>query len=350
MTVAVWRETDVDGRPPVRVTTVWVVVTVDVGMTQADEHKHRRSARGARTLGAWHAPVTSEATRTVPLAAMTVRIFISVDMEGIGGITTVRQTTRGTDDYSWARQLMTHETNAAIAGAADAGALKIVVSDSHGDMGNLLPLELDPRAELVQGTPKLPWSMMTGIEEGFTGCVFLGYHAGAGTGAAILDHTFTGWFADIRVNGLSWNETHLNTALAGTFNVPLLFVSGDEECCNQATAALPWVRAFATKTGFAAMSGRTKSPKTVQDATRRLVVESVKNADKAQVCRPDVPFALEALLTSSALGDMLAIVPGAERTSPRSVKFECADVRTMYRMLLTWLNLGRRVGPRTPVE
>ena len=281
---------------------------------------------------------------------MTIRIFISVDMEGIGGITTVRQTTRGTDDYAWARQLMTQETNAAIAGAADVGALKIVVSDSHGDMGNILPLELDPRAELVQGTPKLPWSMMTGIEEGFTGCVFIGYHAGAGTASAILDHTFTGWFADIRVNGLSWNETHLNAALAGTFNVPLLFVSGDEECCNQATAALPWVRAFATKTGFAAMSGRSKSPKTVQDATRRLVAESVKNADKAQVWKPDGPFALEALLTSSVLGDMLAIVPGTERTSPRSVKFESLDVRTMYRMLLTWLNLGRRVGPRTPVE
>ena len=86
----------------------------------------------------------------------------------------MRQTTRGTDDYTWARRMMTEETNAAIAGAADAGALKIVVSDAHGDMGNILPMELDPRAELVQGTPKLPWSMMTGIEEGFTGCVFLG--------------------------------------------------------------------------------------------------------------------------------------------------------------------------------
>ncbi len=66
-----------------------------------------------------------------------MRVYLSVDMEGIGGITTVRQVTRGTDDYAWARQLMTQETNAAIAGAADAGALKIVVSDSHGDMGNI---------------------------------------------------------------------------------------------------------------------------------------------------------------------------------------------------------------------
>ena len=146
---------------------------------------------------------------------MTLRIFISVDMEGIGGITTVRQTTRGTDDYAWARQLMTQEANAAIAGAFDAGALKIVVSDAHGDMGNILPMELDPRAELVQGTPKLPWSMMTGIEEGFTGCVFLGYHAGSGTANAILDHTYTGWFADIhqwKVSSIS--EENLALALS----------------------------------------------------------------------------------------------------------------------------------------
>ena len=149
-------------------------------------------------------------------------------------------------------------------------------------MGNILPLELDPRAELVQGTPKLPWSMMTGIEEGFTGCVFLGYHAGSGTADAILDHTYTGWFADIRVNGLSWNETHLNAALAGTFNVPLLFVSGDDECCNQATAALPWVQRVLDEDGVRlATSGRSKSPKTVQDATRRLVAESIKHADRA---------------------------------------------------------------------
>jgi D-amino peptidase len=281
---------------------------------------------------------------------MTVRVFISVDMEGIGGITTVRQVTRGTDDYTWARLLMTQEANAAIAGAADAGALKIVVSDAHGDMGNILPHQLDPRAELVQGTPKLPWSMMTGIEEGFTGCVFIGYHAASGTAGAILDHTYTGWFADIRVNGLSWNETHMNAALAGTFHVPVLFVSGDEECCNQATAAMPWIKAFATKTAFAATSGRSKSPKTVQDATRRLVADSVKHADRAEVWNPTGPFALEALLTSSVLADMLSIAPGTERTSARSVRFETEDIRTVYRMLLTWMNLGRRVAPSSRVE
>src|SRR4029078_7125520 len=106
----------------------------------------------------------------------------------------------------------------------------------------------------------------------------------------------------------------------------------------------------ATMRGCSLRRGRRRSRKSVRDATRRLVAESVKNVDKAQVWKPDGPFAIEALLTSSALGDMLAIAPGTERPSPRSGKFETPDVRTMYRMLLTWLNLGRRVGPRTPVE
>ena len=58
---------------------------------------------------------------------------------------------------------MTDEANAAIEAAFDASARKVVVSDSHADMGNLLPHRLDQRAELVQGTPKVPFSMMTGI-------------------------------------------------------------------------------------------------------------------------------------------------------------------------------------------
>ena len=47
---------------------------------------------------------------------------------------------------------------------------------------------------------------------------------------------------------------------------------------------------------------------------------------------------------------MLAIAPGTERTSARSVQFQSDDIRMLYRMLLTWMNLGRRVGPESPVE
>jgi D-amino peptidase len=277
-------------------------------------------------------------------------IFISVDMEGVGGITTARQTTRGTDDYAWARRLMTQEANAAAEGAFDVGAIDVVVSDSHGDMGNLLPHELDGRVELAQGTPKLPWSMMAGIDDRFAGAVFVGYHAGAGTAGAILDHTYTGWLADVRVNGESWNETHLNAALAGTFDVPVLVVAGDRACCEQAEARLPWVRTVATKEGFGNRSGRSRSPENVRDDLRRVVSDAVKLADRAEVWRPPGPYALEVDVTSTALADLLAIAPGTERPGVRTLRFETDDLRMIYRAVLTWMNLGRRVAPGSPLE
>jgi len=278
-------------------------------------------------------------------------IFVSVDMEGIGGVTTVRQTTRGTDDYTWARLLMTYEANAAVAGAFDAGADEVVVSDSHGDMGNVLPHELDRRAELVQGTPKLPWSMMAGIDEDFDGAIFVGYHAGAGTAGAILDHTYTGWLADVRVNAESWNETYLNTALAGTFGVPVLVVAGDRACCDQAQARLPWVRTVVTKDGFGSRAGRSRSPDGVREELRQVVADAVKLADQqGQVWLPRGPYTLEVDVTSTALADLLSIMPGSERHGPRTLRFDTHDIRLLYRAVLTWMNLGRRVAPGAPIE
>ena len=281
---------------------------------------------------------------------MSLSIFISVDMEGIAGITTLRQTVRGTDDYPWAREIMTHEANAAIAGAFDAAAGKVIVSDSHGDMGNLLPHELDQRADLVQGSPKVPYSMMTGIEEDVDCAIFVGYHAGAGTPDAILAHTYTGFIADLRVNGDPWNETHLNAALAGTFGVPVGFVAGDRACCDQAKARLPWIKTVAVKEGFGDRVGRSMSPTKAQEAIRGMVRDVVKNTERLEVWRPDGPYTLELDLANTAVTDLCALAPGTDRTGSRTVSFTSDDFRMVYRCLLTWMHLGRSVAPRSPVE
>ena len=285
---------------------------------------------------------------------MAPSVFISVDMEGIAGITTLRQCTRGTDDYAWGRQLMTAEASAAVAGAADAGARKIVVSDSHADMGNLLPHELDPRADLIQGTPKLPWSMLAGIDAGdepFAAAVFVGYHAGAGTQDAVLDHTYSGAFTEVRVNEQPWNETHLNAALAGSFGVPVVFVSGDKACCDQAKDRLPWVRTVAVKEGFGNRTGKTQSPSRAQAAIRGLVREAIKGVEHgaAEVWTPAGPFALEVDTVNTNVADAIAIAPGSERCGPRSVRSSVDDVPTAYRALLTWMALARRTAPVAPV-
>jgi D-amino peptidase len=279
-----------------------------------------------------------------------VDVFISIDMEGIAGITTLRQTYRGTDDYTWARELMTEEANAAITGAFEAGIDRVVVSDSHGDMGNLLPHRLDQRAELVQGTPKVPFSMMTGIEGGFLCALFLGYHAGAGTLGAILDHTYTGFFVDVRVNGESWSEAQLNAALAGTFGVPVALVVGDRACCDQASARLPGVRTLSVKEGFGANSGRSQSPELARTLIRAATQEAIRQAGDLPPFQPAPPYTLEVDMLNTRIADVASLQLRTERPAPRTLRLETDDIRELYQVLVSWMTLGNTVAPHYRVD
>src|SRR5262249_13441706 len=79
----------------------------------------------------------------------TMKIYITVDMEGISGINGDDQLSPGQPEYGRARKLMAEDANAAIRGAFEAGATDVLVNDSHGGMRNLLPEDLDPRARLI---------------------------------------------------------------------------------------------------------------------------------------------------------------------------------------------------------
>ncbi len=118
-------------------------------------------------------------------------VFISVDMEGVAGIVHLHQVMRGTPEYERSCRLMTAETNAAIAGARQAGAVRFLVNDSHGDMRNLLVDELDPAAEVITGADKL-YFMGAGLDPSFEAAFFIGYHASVGVQGAIMDHTYAG--------------------------------------------------------------------------------------------------------------------------------------------------------------
>src|SRR5438034_2483734 len=99
-----------------------------------------------------------------------MRVYISVDMEGIAGVVHESQTDPTTPafaaEYGRFRRLMTAEANAAVEGALAAGATRVLVNDSHWFMRNLLAEELHQAAELVSGDPK-PRSMVQDIDGGF---------------------------------------------------------------------------------------------------------------------------------------------------------------------------------------
>jgi D-amino peptidase len=78
-----------------------------------------------------------------------LKVYVSVDMEGISGVNSDNQTSAAGAEYGRARKLMVEDANATIRGAFEGGATEVVVNDSHGSQRNLLPEDLDPRARLT---------------------------------------------------------------------------------------------------------------------------------------------------------------------------------------------------------
>src|SRR6266480_4107225 len=278
--------------------------------------------------------------------AMT-NVFISIDMEGIAGIAHRQQVTRGMGDFSIGRELMTKEANAAIEGSFEGGATSVVVNDSHGDMFNLLPEQLDPRAELILGSPKVPLSMMQGFGSEFDVALFLGYHAAAGTEAAVLDHTYYGrllW--DVRINGESQTEASLNAAVAGTMGVPVGLVTGDDKACAQAEKQLPGVRTVVVKQAFGRGMARSLHPQAARDLIRAAATDVVRDPSQFQPLHPEPPFVLEADVLNTGIADLCSLAPGVERTGPRTLRFETDDFMQAFRCLLTFTYLGESEAPR----
>ncbi len=131
-----------------------------------------------------------------------LRVFISVDMEGVSGVIHWDDVSETGRDYGLFRRLMTEETNAAIEGALAAGATDILVRDGHDTGRNILPDLLRPEARLIRDWSGGPLSMMEGIDKTFDAVVFIGYHARAGTPDAVLKHTMSLSIFDIVLNGV----------------------------------------------------------------------------------------------------------------------------------------------------
>ena len=267
-------------------------------------------------------------------------VFISIDMEGIAGIAHLQQVMRGSDDFPASRQLMTDEANAAVAGSFEGGASAVVVNDSHGDMYNLLAERMDPRAELLIGSPKV-LSMMQGFGPEFEVALFIGYHAAVGTQAAVMDHTYSGRLLyEVRVNGEPVTEAELNAAFAGTYCVPVGLVTGDDKICALASKKIPGVRTVMVKEAYGRNVARSLHPQVARDAIRKAAGEAVAGKGDLSPYLIEPPIVLEADIANTSATDLCALAPGAERTGPRTVRFETEDFREAFRCLLAWVYLG----------
>ncbi len=271
------------------------------------------------------------------------KVFISVDMEGISGVVQPAQLGPDGFEYQRAREWMTGEVNAAIAGIREAGPAEIVVADSHGNAQSLLIDKLPDDVRTVRGFPR-PLEMMQGIDDSFSAAVFIGYHASEWTPNAVRGHTISSArLLGIKLNGAEVSEGMYNAALAGQFGVPVAFVSGDRLAVTQLQQVAPAAEGAIVKEPYGYHSALTVTPARgqamIREGLKRAMVKLASGA--LTPYRVTAPIALEVGFKLTIDAERAAFVPGLTRSDAHSVKGTFRDMTEITRLLqvLTSLEL-----------
>ncbi len=251
-----------------------------------------------------------------------MRVFISADIEGISGVV------NGRDEEQFAAgEWMTRDVNAAVEGAFEGGAARVVVRDAHGSARNIKPELLDSRAELCRGWGR-DNTMVEGVEEGFDRLFLVGYHACAGTENGVLSHTWSGWVRGVRLGEHAVGEIGLAAATAGAAGVPLAFVSSDEQGTQEAERLIPGLRTATVKYG-SVRTGARMVP--FQEAHRR-----IREAARAATAEPapepfaaGFPLVAEITLRDQAMAAAASRIPTVRRTGDYAVAMDCPDIRAL---------------------
>ncbi len=270
-----------------------------------------------------------------------MRVYVSVDMEGIGGVSHPDPTSRSDPGYPTAVALMAGEANAAIEGAFAGGATAVVVNDSHGQMFNLPPEALDPRATLVQGHK--PWSMVEGARDGGFGvALFVGYHTRAGHPTGTISHTYSLAPTLTTLQGRPVGESGLNALVLGAWGVPVGLVSGDDALAEETRTWLPWAEQVIVKTVVSRRAAAAVHPSVARDRVRVGAERAVRRAGAGELQPLDVdpPVTLGVEYRHAGEADFAALIPGVERTGDRGVRIVAPDPVTAFRAFLAGIRLA----------
>ncbi len=261
-----------------------------------------------------------------------MKVYISVDMEGVACVTHREDLVPEGEGYQLARRWMTAETNAAVLGAFDAGATEVVVSDSHNTMRNLLPDELHEEVLLVRGSPR-PLSQMEGLDDTFDAAFLVGYHGMAGTAKSVFPHTFLkGMMYAARLNGVPLGETGISAALAGHFGVPVALVCGDDSVHARVGEFLPWAESVITKWAISELAAKNLTPRASQKRIRAAAARALGRLDEMRPWTPETPVRFELEYLHPVHAYLGAEIPGVEMVDGRTLAYTGADLMEVFRV------------------
>jgi D-amino peptidase len=268
-----------------------------------------------------------------------VKVYISVDMEGVAGISDWEQCLPGGADYPLGRDLVLGEVNAAIEGALEAGAGPILVNDSHSLMRNLPPDQLGGHASYLSGSFK-PLYMMEGLDASFDVVLFLGYHAAMPT-PGILSHTYNPRaIRNVLLNGTLTGEAGINALVAAHHGVPVAVITGDQYVGPEAAPFCPGIHVIQVKTSISRYAAEHLHPGIARQRIREGVYRALSDPNAGPPGIP-LPATLEVHLMSPDMAEQSTWLRGIERVGSTSVRFADEDPLALYRTFMTLVFLTR---------
>jgi len=259
-----------------------------------------------------------------------MKVFMVTDMEGVAGVVPFEQQSYPDGKYyEQAKKLETAEVNAAVDGLLAGGAEEILVWDGHG-AGGIDFETLHPAAKLLHGRPSPPWSRLDQVIAGYDLCVMIGQHARAGIVTGNQNHTQSSRTIDYyKLNGKEIGEIGQIALYFGSFGIPLIFLSGEEDACHEVTDLIDGIATVAVKQGLGRGSAISLSAQTARQQIRMGIQKAIEQQHTTPI--PPLiwqaPFLLEKRYFHTDVADRAADQPGAERVDSQTVRLYSNNVR-----------------------
>ena len=256
-----------------------------------------------------------------------MKVYISADIEGVTGVTSWNETELGDKEHAAAALQMTKEVLAACEAATQWGADQIMIKDAHDSARNMITEMFPDNVTFVRGWTNTPESMMAGIDETFDAAIFIGYHSGAGYNGNPLSHTMNRGNNYVKINGKKAAEFDMNAYIAAYYDVPVVFVSGDQELCDHAVKLVPDIRTAGVKYGI----GNATFNMSCEKACRLIkegVKEGLQHIDECRIKSPS-QFEMEINFKESVNALRASFYPGVKQLDANTVIYTGKDIQDM---------------------
>jgi D-amino peptidase len=265
-----------------------------------------------------------------------MKVYISVDIEGITTTTTWKETRSESPGFPAFAKQMTDETLAVIEGAKKAGAKEIVVKDAHGTGDTIDPTAMPSGVTLLRGWTGHPFIMVEGIDKTFDALMFVGYHSAAGIGGNPMSHTLSLNINHIKVNGITASEFLLHSFAAAFEGVPTVFLSGDKRLCEDSQNLHPKLITCPVKDGCGGMTINYPVHDTLKNL-RELSEKALKQDLKSALLKLPESFEVEIRFKDHITAEKASHYPNVKRINDETVTFSSNDYYDIMRTIL-WIS------------